>query len=68
MNEEVFNMEIRKFLKKVGINSQREIEQAVRDALAGSKIGGTEVLPARMTLTIDKIGLTVSIDGSIALG
>ena len=39
MNEDVFNMELRKFLKKVGVTSQREIEQAVRRIAAGQKAG-----------------------------
>jgi hypothetical protein len=67
MNEDVFNMEVRKFLKKVGVTSQREIEQAVRDALAKRKIAGTEELPVRAILSIDRIGLSLSIDGTIAL-
>jgi hypothetical protein len=57
MDEEVFNMALRKYLKKVGVTSQREIEQAVRAALEAGKIGGTETLKARVTLTIDAVGL-----------
>ena len=51
MNEDVFNTSLRGFLKKVGITSQREIEKAVRDAVAGGKLKGNEKLPAKMTLT-----------------
>jgi hypothetical protein len=67
MNEDVFNMQVRKFLKKVGVTSQREIEQAVRGALAERKIIGNEELPVRATISIDRIGLSLSIDGAIAL-
>ena len=51
MNEDVFNTSLRGFLKKVGITSQREIEKAVRDAVASGKLKGNEKLPAKMTLT-----------------
>ena len=67
MNEDVFNMQVRKFLKKLGVTSQREIEQAVRGALAERKIIGNEELPVRATISIDRIGLSLSIDGAIAL-
>jgi hypothetical protein len=67
MNEDVFNMQVRKFLKKLGVTSQREIEQAVRGALAERKITGKEELPVRATISIDRIGLSLSIDGMIAL-
>ena len=67
MNEEAFNVSIRKFLKKVGITSQREIEKAVRAALANGKLKGHEALPAKVTLTVGAIGLAVEIDGAIEL-
>ncbi len=67
MNEDVFNTTIRKFLKKVGVTSQREIEKAVRDAVAEGRLKGNEALPAVMTLKISQIGLTVEIDGAIEL-
>lgn len=67
MNEEDFNMSIRKFLKKVGVTSQREIESAVRDALAAGKLGGTETLAAKVTLELDGVDLSVTIDGNISL-
>lgn len=67
MNEDVFNMEIRKFLKLVGVTSQREIETAVRAAVQAGRLKGTEKLKARVVLTIDDAGLAKSIDGEIAL-
>jgi hypothetical protein len=68
MNEDVFNTSLRGFLKKVGITSQREIEKAVRDALASGRLKGNEKLPAKMTLTIDGISFTHDISGEIELG
>ena len=67
MIPETFNMSIRKFLKSVGVQSQREIEGAVEKAIASGRLKGGETLPARMTLTIDGLALTVTIDGRIAL-
>ena len=67
MNEEVFNMSIRKFLKTVGVKSQHEIEMAVNKALAQGSITGTESFPATMTLRIDSIKLNVTFDGEINL-
>ncbi len=67
MNEETFNLSIRKFLKMVGIRSQREIEQAVAAALAAGRIAGTETFAARVTLRVDDLDLTVDFDGDIEL-
>ncbi len=67
MNEDVFNMSIRKFLKKVGVTSQREIEHAVQEALAGGSIKGDATLKAKVTLTVEGIGLSVPIEGAIEL-
>ncbi|HUI18417.1 MAG TPA: DUF6494 family protein [Alphaproteobacteria bacterium] len=68
MNEDVFNMEVRKFLKTVGVTSQREIETAVRQALAAKNLSGTETLQAKIVLTVEKLGLAHEIAGSIKLG
>ena len=67
MNEDALNVSIRKFLKKVGITSQREIEQAVRAAVSGGKLKGNEALPAKVVLTVDGISLSVEIEGAIEL-
>ncbi len=67
MDEERLNIDIRKFLKKVGITSQREIEKAVRDAVANGKLAGTETLKARIRLEVDGIGLDLTVDGDIGL-
>jgi hypothetical protein len=68
MDEDRFNMSIRKFLKVVGVTSQREIENAVRAAVASGKIKGSETLKAKVTLTLPGAGLTHDIDGEIELG
>jgi hypothetical protein len=68
MNEEVFNMSLRKFLKVVGITSQQEIEKAVRGALADGRLKGHEKLEAKMVLTIGPVGLNHKVDGAIELG
>ena len=67
MNEDVLNTTIRKFLKHVGVTSQREIEKAVREAIAGGKLKGNETLDATMTLKIGGIDLTHEIKGAIEL-
>ena len=67
MDQETFNMSIRKFLKTVGVNGQREIEQAVAKAIASKAISGTEAFPATMTLHIAGLQLDVAFDGEIRL-
>ena len=68
MNEDKFNGSLRGFLKKVGITSQREIEKAVRDAVASGRIKGNEKLPAKVVLTIGGVSLSQEISGEIELG
>jgi ribosomal protein L1 len=68
MNEDIFNMELRKFLKKVGVTSQREIEQAVRGAIEAGKLKGDETVKAKVTLTLEGLDLNHEIDGDISLG
>lgn len=67
MNPETLNLSIRKFLKLVGVSSQREIEQAVTAALASRTIAGTETLPVTMTLEIAELKVKVTFDGEISL-
>ena len=68
MNEDVFNASLRKFLKKVGITSQREIEKAVRDAVAAGRLKGHEKLPAKMVLTVGGVNLSYEVSDEIELG
>ncbi len=67
MNEETFNLSIRKFLKVVGIGSQREIERAVTKAIEDGNISGNELFPARVTLEVAGLKLNVKFDGEIRL-
>ena len=67
MNEDVFNMALRKFLKKVGVTSQREIEQAVRAAIKSGALAGGETLKAKMRLSIEVLDLDHEIVGDISL-
>ncbi len=67
MNEDIFNMELRKFLKKVGITSQREIEKAVQEGVSTGALQGNEKLEAKIVLTVDLLGLKHDINGKIAL-
>lgn len=65
MNEDVLNATVRKFLKKLGITAQREIEQAVRQAAADGRLKGGEPLIAKATVTVDGLNLSVEVDGAI---
>jgi hypothetical protein len=65
MDEEALNISVRKFLKKVGVTAQREIEQAVRDAAVKGLLKGSSPLPAKATVTVGGIGLEFEIDGDI---
>ena len=67
MDQETFNLSIRKFLKMVGVNSQREIEQAVQKALEQKKLTGGETLVAMVTLEMPTLGVKVPFTGEIKL-
>lgn len=67
MNEETLNISVRKFLKKVGVTSQREIETAVREAIGSGRLKGDETLKAKVTLEVEGLQLRHQIDGAIEL-
>ncbi|MDQ6618732.1 MAG: DUF6494 family protein [Pseudomonadota bacterium] len=67
MNEETFNLSIRKFLKMVGVNSQREIEQAVNQARQNGTIKGGETFPAEVKLEVPGLSVSVVFKGEIRL-
>ena len=67
MNEDIFNMEIRKFLKVVGVTSQREIDHAVHEAIAAGKIKPDATLKVTTTVSIPAIGLAYEVGGEIKL-
>ena len=68
MDEDRFNMSDRKFLKIVGVTSQREIEGAIRDAVWDGRLRGDGTLTVKVTLTIEAFGLRHDVDGEIELG
>ena len=67
MNEDVLNMSVRKFLKKVGVTAQREIEEAVRKAAASGTLKGS-AMPAKATFAIGGLNLTFDVDGEVEAG
>ena len=67
MNEDTFNIEVRKFLKEVGVTSQREIESAVRGAVEAGRLKGDEKLRVSARIQIEGIGLDHRVEGEIAL-
>ena len=67
MDEEFLNIQVRKFLKKVGINSQREIEKTIKQKFEKGLLKNTDFLDVSMVLEIEKIGLKVPIQGKIEL-
>lgn len=67
MNQETFNLDLRKFLKRFGVTAQREIEQAVADAVKNGALAGTETLVVRATLTIPGVLDELRLDGEIGL-
>jgi hypothetical protein len=67
VDEEVFNLEVRKFLKRFGVTAQREIEKSIDTALKRGAIKGTEVLPVHATLEIPGVLAKLEIDGELAL-
>jgi len=67
VDEEVFSLSVRKFLKTLGITAQREIELAVREQLEGGELRGDETLDARATVTVSGISRDVEVTGKISL-
>jgi hypothetical protein len=68
MDEDAFNLSIRKFLKHFGVTAQREIERAVRDGVERGRLSGRENLPVRATLVIDGVLADYHVDGELTLG
>ena len=65
--EDALNTSVRKFLKKVGVTSQREIEKAVRDAVAAGRLKGGEALTAKAKITLGTLDVSFEVDGAIEL-
>jgi hypothetical protein len=68
MDEEAFNLSTRKFLKKLGVTSQREIELGLRDAVEGGRLEGNERLPARAVVSVEGLEQEIVVEGEISLG
>jgi hypothetical protein len=68
MDEDALNMSLRKFLKVVGVTSQREIEKAVRDAESDGRLAGVERIPAKARVTLEGLDVEIKIDGTIDIG
>jgi hypothetical protein len=68
MDEDAFNLSTRKFLKKLGVTSQREIELGLRDAVESGRIEGNERLPARAVVSVDGLEQEIVVEGEISLG
>ncbi|HLL28486.1 MAG TPA: DUF6494 family protein [Xanthobacteraceae bacterium] len=67
MNEDKLNVSLRKFLKTVGVTSQREIEKAIRDAVQSGKLKGNEKLAAKVVLTVGGVNLNHEVKGELEL-
>ncbi|MEX0730846.1 MAG: DUF6494 family protein [Aquisalimonadaceae bacterium] len=67
VDQDALNMQIRKFLKQVGVTSQREIEQALSQAVESGRLQGSERLSMTMTLTVDGLSLSHSVQGELDL-
>ena len=68
MDEEAFNLSVRKFLKQLGITAQREIESGVRDGVEAGRLADDARLPARATVKVDGLDEEIVVEGEIALG
>jgi Family of unknown function (DUF6494) len=68
MDEDAFNLSTRKFLKKLGVTSQREIELGLRDAIESGRLEGNERLPARAVVRVDGLDHEIVVEGEISLG
>ena len=67
MDEDVFNISVRKFLKKLGVTAQREIEAAVRAAIADGRLAGDGKVAAKATITLEGLGAETVVTGDIEL-
>ena len=67
MDEETFNLSVRRFLKKLGVTAQREIELGVRERLDSGELQGDETLPARAPVTVQGVEREIVIEGDIQL-
>jgi hypothetical protein len=67
MDEEKFNLTVRRFLKTFGVTAQREIEKVVDAGMRSGRLRGSETLRARAILEIDGLDFATTIEGDIEL-
>ncbi len=67
MNEDTLHMEVRKFLKRLGVSAQREIERSVREAVERGALAGAGTVRVRATVVAESVDLNHTIEGDIAL-
>jgi ribosomal protein L1 len=67
MDEEAFNMSVRKFLKQLGVTSQREIETAVRQQLDSGALRGDETLEVEARVSVSGLSAETVVRGKISL-
>jgi hypothetical protein len=67
MDEERFNLSLRKLLKQFGVTAQREIEKAVDAARASGALAGRDALEARATMVVDGLPTDIVVTGRIDL-
>ena len=67
MDEDVFNMEVRRFLKQLGVTSQREIEKAVRAAIADGRLSAADKVTVKATVTIEGLPLDHVVEAELSL-
>ena len=65
MEEDVLNMSVRKFLKTVGVSSQRQIEESVRNAIADGTLQPGASVPVQVTLEMETLAEPFVIKGEI---
>jgi 16S rRNA U516 pseudouridylate synthase RsuA-like enzyme len=67
VDEDALNMSVRKFLKKLGVTSQREIESSVRELVSEGRLRGDETLAVTATVTVDGLDSPITVDGTVSL-
>ena len=67
MDEERFNISLRRLLKQFGVTAQREVEKTVQAALESGVLTGREVLQARISMVVEGLPTNISVEGPIEL-
>jgi hypothetical protein len=67
MDEDRFNISLRRLLKQFGVSAQREVEKAVQAALESGVLTGREVLQARINMVVEGLPTDIAVEGPIEL-